>query len=88
MSEAILTQLLKINLGYEVLIEQFIKNLSEYAGCHVRIPLPIYKGQSNEAWADEKKEIIRRTKEMLDLMGIEYEEGTTDYTLMIKEPLP
>lgn len=86
MCETMLTQLLKLNLGYEVLIEQFIKNLMEFPGAHVRVPMPVHKGQTIDAWNDEKHEIITRTSEVLTMMGIEHVHGSTDYTLMIKDP--
>ena len=88
MSETILTQLFKLNLGYEVLIEQFIKNLLEYPGCHCNVPLPMFKGQTNEAFNEEKQDICNRTAEVLTMMGMEVEHGVNAYTLRVVGPLP
>ena len=84
MSEPIYAQLLKINLGYEVLIQQFIENLLKYPGCHCNVPLPLFKGQTNEAYNDEKQDICNRTAEVLTMMGMTVEHGVNTFTLMVK----
>lgn len=82
------SKLLKLNLGYDALVEQFLKNLTEFPGTYCRVPLPIHKGQTNEQWNEEKQEIINRTSEILSVMGIIHEQSKIDFALMILDPQP
>ena len=81
------SKLLKLNLGYDALVEQFLKNLIEFPGTYCRVPLPLHKGQTHDQWQDEKQEIINRTKEISAVMGLNCTEGQTEYSLMIDIPL-
>lgn len=82
------SKLLKLNLGYDVLVDQFIKTLIEFPGAFVRVPMPLHKGQTIEQWNDEKAEICRRTCEILAMMDINHTQSATDYQIMIIEPPP
>ena len=84
MTHTIRAQLAEINLGYEVLIEQFIKNMMEFPGCMLNVPLPVFKGQSNDMWNDEKQLICDRTAELLTMMGIKHVQSKTAYQMMVE----
>lgn len=84
MTHTIRTQLAELNLGYEVLIEQFIKNMMEFPGCLVNVPMPIHKGQTIDAWNDEKQEICNRTSELLTMMGIKHSQSKTAYQMVVE----
>lgn len=85
MPNTIHTQLAKINLGYEALIEEFIKRMLEYPGCWINVPMPIHKGQTIAAWNDEKQEICDRTAELLTMMGIKHLTSNFEYQMKVED---
>ena len=86
MSASIRTQFLKENFGYEVIVQELLKRLVEFPGMYLTVPMPIHRGQTIDEWNEEKKEVIKRTIELLKMMGIEYIEHPTEFMIMVGLP--
>lgn len=69
--------------NYGPLIRQFLENLTRFPGCHLRCPMPIHKGESTDQWDDVKKDICKKTSEMLTMMGIEHINDPLNFTIML-----
>lgn len=85
MNASLSKQLFTCKIGYEALVTQFIESLMKNEGMHVRVPIPIYKTNPPEDFEEEKREIWKRTCELLEMMGIKYQTNLTSLSICILE---
>lgn len=73
-------------MNQELLMTKFIEDLMRFPGCHLRCPMPIWKGESPPEWLAIKMDICQRTSDVLTMMGIEHTLDTLNYSIMIGLP--
>jgi len=70
--------------SYETQIQTFLSDLIRYQGYHLRVPRPFRKDKY-EATSEARKEIWKKTCELLEMMGIAYRTNLTALTICVIE---